>query len=263
MSCAACRLISSSSRFRITSMQHPLRTVPYPEPEISMGQPRNSPALPEAANDEIVPVRAVEAQHVHDRPAFGGIDELTNSQQGIGAGNGENLRDSRIGGGGVNFLVCVAEFNLVIALENSKKRFPADGSVQQAREFSGVEIASLKGKGFTGRMTKTLEFDDLGRGWKRKGSSDKSSNTAAALDDAFAFEGGESVTRGHEADLVDFSEVAFGSDGVTGTQITGVNALADGALNSLVGGQAVAVAVLQSHSLSRTSPGLRDRKSTR
>src|SRR5258708_472498 len=297
MSCAACRLISSSSRFRITSMQHPLRTVPYPEPEISMGQPRNSPALPEAANDEIVPVRAVEAQHVDDRPACGGIDDLANAQQGIAAGDGENLRDSRIGGGGVNFLVCVAEFNLVIALENSKKRFPADGSVQQAREFSGVEIASLKGKGFTGRMTKTLEFDDLGRGWKRKassgfifivehfgeehpgaggeaaashllrvahqfikvnlGSSDKSSNTAAALDDAFAFEGGESVTRGHEADLVDFSEVAFGSDGVTGTQITGVNALPHVALNSRVVGQAVAVAVLQSHSLSRTSPGLR------
>src|SRR5260370_28809174 len=89
------------------------------------------------------------------------------------------------------------------------------------------------------------------------GSSDKSSNTAAALDDAFAFEGGESVTRGHEADLVDFGEVAFGSDGVTGMQMPGIDALANGALNSLVGGQAVAVAVLQSHSLSRTSPGLR------
>src|SRR5260370_3904954 len=143
MSCAACRLISSSSRFRITSMQHPLRTVPYPEPEISMGQPRNSPALPEAANDEIVPVRAVEAQHVHDRPAFGGIDDLANSQQGIAAGDGENLRGSRIGGGGVNFLVCVAVFNLVIALEDSKKTFPADGGGQQVRECNGVAIDSI------------------------------------------------------------------------------------------------------------------------
>src|SRR5258708_33699697 len=139
MSCAACRLISSSSRFRITSMQHPLRTVPYPEPEISMGQPRNSPALPEAANDEIVPVRAVEAQHVHDRPAFGGIDDLTNSQQGIAAGNGEELRDSRIGGGRGNLLVCVAGFNLCISLENSKKKIPAHGGIQQDPGCSGGE----------------------------------------------------------------------------------------------------------------------------
>src|SRR5258708_1382785 len=132
MSCAACRLISSSSRFRITSMQHPLRTVPYPEPEISMGQPRNSPALPEAANDEIVPVRAVKAQHVHDRPAFGGIDDLANSEQRIAAGDGENPRDSRIGGGPVNFFFGIAEIVFVITLANSQKRFPADGSVQQA-----------------------------------------------------------------------------------------------------------------------------------
>src|SRR5438132_1119191 len=127
MSCAACRLISSSSCFRITSMQHPLRTALYPEPEMSMTSQRNSPALPEAANNEIVPVRAVEAQHVHDRPAFGGIDYLANAQQRIAAGNSENLRDSWIGGGRVNFFVGIAEFNLVIALEDSKKRFPADG----------------------------------------------------------------------------------------------------------------------------------------
>src|SRR5260370_35044396 len=96
MSCAACRLISSSSRFRITSMQHPLRTVPYPEPEISMGQPRNSPALPEAANDEIVPVRAVAAQDGHDRAAFGGRDDLAHAQQGTAAEDGEDLHRSRV-----------------------------------------------------------------------------------------------------------------------------------------------------------------------
>src|SRR5260370_27194707 len=170
MSCAACRLISSSSRFRITSMQHPLRTVPYPEPEISMGQPRNSPALPEAANDEIVPVRAVKAQHVHDGRPFGGIDDLANSEQRIAAGDGESLRDSRIGGGRVNFFVGIAEFDFVIAFEDSKKRVPADGSVQQAREFSSVEVASLKGKWLTGSMAKALEFDDLGGGREREAS---------------------------------------------------------------------------------------------
>src|SRR5258708_25308936 len=125
MSCAACRLISSSSRFRITSMQHPLRTVPYPEPETSMGQPRNSPALPEAANDEIVPVRAVKAQHVHDRPAFGGIDDLANSEQRIAAGDGENLRASRIGGGRGHFFCGIAEFHFLNSPGHSKKRCPA------------------------------------------------------------------------------------------------------------------------------------------
>src|SRR6266853_923292 len=294
MSCAACKLISSSSRFRITSMQHPLRTVLYPEPEINMRRPKGIAALPEAANDEIVPVRAVKAQHVHDRLAFGGIDDLANSQQRIAAGDGENLRDSRIGGGRVNFFVGIAEFDFVIAFEDSKKRFPADGSVQKPREFSGAEIASLKGKRFTRGMAKALEFDDLCGGGKREASrgfifvvehfgeehpgaggetatghllgvahqliemnfwgGDKSSDAPAPLDDAFAFKGGEGVARGHEADLVDVGEVALGSDGVTGAQITGVNALADGALNSLVGRQAVAV--LYWHSLPRTGPGL-------
>src|SRR5712691_8254890 len=138
-------------------------------------------------------------------------------------------------------------------------------------------------------MAKALEFDDLAGGWKREPSGgfifivehlgeehpgaggeaaaghlfgvahqliemnfwggDKRSNAAAALDDTFAFERGQSVARGHKTDLVDFGEVALGGYGVTGTQVSGVNALANGALNSLVGGQAVAV--LRWHSLSR------------
>src|SRR6266480_3920828 len=65
-----------------------------------------------------------------------------------------------------------------------------------------------------------------------------------------ALEGGESVPRGHEADLMKLGEVAFRSDGVTGAQLAGFDALADPALDSLVRGQAVAV--LRRHSLSRT-----------
>src|SRR5258706_14831301 len=118
MSCAACKLISSSSRFRITSMQHPLRTVLYPEPEINMRRPKGIAALPEAADDEIVPVRAVKAQHVHDRLAFGGIDDLANSQQRIAAGDGENLRDSRIGGGRGHLFFGTGALGIVSACED-------------------------------------------------------------------------------------------------------------------------------------------------
>src|SRR5258708_27709327 len=127
-------------------------------------------------------------------------------------------------------------------------------------------------------MAETLEFYNLAGGWKGEASSgfvfiveyfgekhfraggeaaashllrvahqfikvnlggrDKSSDAAAALDHAFAVERGQGVTRGHEADLVDFGEARVGSDGVTGMQMPGIDALANGALNSLVGGQA-------------------------
>ena len=47
----------------------------------------------------------------------------------------KNFRDARVGGGGVNFFVGVAEFDFVIALENAEERFAADGSVQEARRI--------------------------------------------------------------------------------------------------------------------------------
>src|SRR5713101_6099317 len=78
---------------------------------------------------------------------------------------------------------------------------------------------------------------------------DESPDAPAAFDDAFLFERGKSVARGHKADLMNFGEVALGGHGVTGTQVSGINALPDDALNSLVGGQAVAA--LRWHSLSR------------
>src|SRR6266481_6090973 len=77
---------------------------------------------------------------------------------------------------------------------------------------------------------------------------DKSSDAAAALDDSFALQRGQRMARGHQADLMDFGEVALRGDGVAGMQLSSVDALADGALNSLVGGQAVAV--LGGHSFS-------------
>src|SRR6266481_5394617 len=92
INCAAWRLISSSSRFRITSMRRRLQT-----------------SLHELLEN----------------------DELANAQQGIAAGNGENIGDSRVSRGRVHLFIGVAKFNLVIAFEYSEKRFPADGCVQE------------------------------------------------------------------------------------------------------------------------------------
>src|SRR5947207_9678407 len=208
------------------------------------------------------------------------------------AGNGENLRDFRIGRSGVNLFIGIAEFDFVIALENSEERIAADGGVQEAWKFSSVEVAGLQSKGFTRGMTQALKLDDVAGGGKREPrgrfvfivehfseehpgasgeaaaghllriahqfikvnfwGSDKSSDAAAPLDDSFAFERGQSVARGHEADLMNLGEITLGSYGVTRMQLSGIDALADGALNSLVGGHAVAI--FRSHSFSRTAP---------
>src|SRR5439155_3037411 len=245
----------------------------------------------EPANDEVVTVRTIEAQHIHDRPAFGGVDNLANAQQGIAAGNGESLGDSRIGRSGVNFFIGIAEFDLVIALEDSEERIPPDGRVQEAREFSGVEVTGFQSKGLARSVSQALELNDVA-GWRKGeprgrfvfivehfseehlgtghqaaaghllgiahqfievnfGGGDKSSDAATALDNSFAFERRKSVTGGHKADLMNFGEVTLGSDGVTRMQLPRIDALADDALNSLVGG--LAVAIFRSHSCSRTA----------
>src|SRR5216684_7195631 len=85
------------------------------------------------------------------------------------------------------------------------------------------------------------------------GGGNEGSDAPAALDNPFAFEGSESVAGGHEADLMNLGEVALGGNGVPGMQMPGIDTLANGALNSLVGRQAVAV--LRWHSLSRINPG--------
>ena len=68
------------------------------------------------------------------------------------------------------------------------------------------------------------------------GGRDKSSDAAAAFDHTFAFEGSESVTGGHEADFVEFGQVALGTYGIARSEMAGVNASANSQLNALVGG---------------------------
>src|SRR5260370_38015816 len=54
---------------------------------------------------------------------------------------------------------------------------------------------------------------------------DKSSDAAAALDDSIAFERGKSVASGHEADLMDFCEVALGGGRVPGVLMFALESL--------------------------------------
>ena len=68
-------------------------------------------------------------------------------------------------------------------------------------------------------------------------SGNKSTDAAAAFDNAFLFECGQGMAGSHEADLMELSEIAFGSDRIAGAKMAGVDSLAYCGLNSLIGGQ--------------------------
>src|SRR6266404_7888708 len=57
---------------------------------------RESSILPEPPDDEIVPVRAVKSQHVHDRFALRRIDDLANAQQRIAARHAQDRKSTRL-----------------------------------------------------------------------------------------------------------------------------------------------------------------------
>jgi hypothetical protein len=67
------------------------------------------------------------------------------------------------------------------------------------------------------------------------GSGDEGSDAATTLDEAFVLKGGQRVAGGHQADLMHFGEVTLGGDRIAGAKVAGVDAFADGALNTLVG----------------------------
>jgi hypothetical protein len=99
-------------------------------PETILNQWRKFGALAESANDEIVPVRAIKAEHIHDGFAFGGIDQLANAQQGFAAGNRENIRDARVGGSRINLFVGNPSCNF---FRGCRSGFPSDGSGPKPR----------------------------------------------------------------------------------------------------------------------------------
>jgi hypothetical protein len=65
-------------------------------------------------------------------------------------------------------------------------------------------------------------------------SGDESADPSAALDQAFALEGGESVASGHEADIMNSCEFSFGGYHVSGAQLASVNASSNLFLDPLI-----------------------------
>src|SRR5438094_532277 len=217
---------------------------------------------------------------------------LVNADHGAARGQSQRQCRFLVYATGDELRGLAADF-FVVALENSEERIAADGGVQEAWKFSSVEVAGFQSKGFAGGMTQALQLDDVAGGRKREPrgrfvfivehfceehlgagdqaaaghllgiahqfievnfwGGDKSSDAAAPLDNSFALERRKSRKGGPEADLMNFGEVTLGSDGVTRMQLPRIDALADDALNSLVGG--LAVAIFRSHSFSRVGTG--------
>src|SRR6266849_1267750 len=137
---AASRPTSSGLGFNTSSMSEPSSLCPQktsaPAPWRKPQKQRLS-SLAEPANQKLVPVGAIKAQHIDNGFAFGGINQLTDAQQGSSTRNGHQLRSAWVGGRGIDFFVGVAELHVVIALEDLEKRFAAQRRGEQIGKFSG------------------------------------------------------------------------------------------------------------------------------
>src|SRR5712692_858246 len=279
---AASRPTSPGLGFSTSSMSEPSSLCPQetsaPAPWRKSQKQRPS-SLAEPANQKLVPVGAIKAQHIDNGFAFGGINQLTDAQQGSSTRNGHQLRSAWVGGRGIDFFVGVAELHMIIALEDLEKRFAAQRCREQVRKFRGRKITSLKRERLVRGMTQAFQLDDPAVGRQRKprrdfllvvnhfgnedfrgsreaaaghllrvahqfiemnfGRGHEGADAAAALHDTFAFEPNERMARGHQADLVDSGQVSLGIHRITGAQMSGLDALANGVLNPLVGGDAI------------------------
>src|SRR4029077_19474638 len=202
------------------------------------------------------------------------INKLANAQERFAPGHVEKFGSLRVGCSCVNFLVRIAQLNAIIVFEYSKEGIAVKWSREKFGKLSCGNVAGLKRERFFGSVTKALKFDDRFGGGKRQTRGDvgfivdqfaeknlgcgnetapghlfgvahqlvevnfrlrdKSANAAAALDDAFTFEIGECVARGHEADFVKFGEIALGSNRIARAKMASVNAFANGRLNALI-----------------------------
>src|SRR5216684_4228116 len=279
---AASRPTSSGLSFNTSSMSEPSSLCPQktsaPVPWRKSQKQRPS-SLAKPANQKLVPIGAIKAENIGNGLAFGGVDQLTNAQQGSSTRNGHQFRGAWIGGGGIDFFIGVAELHVVIALEDLEERFAAQRRGEQVGKFRGRKITGLQRERLVRGMTQALQLDDPAVGRQRKprhdfllvvnhfgnedfrgscqaaaghllgvthqfvemnlGRGHEGADAAAALHDAFALKPNERMARGHQADLVDSGKVSLGIHRITGAQMSGFDALANGALNLLVGGDAI------------------------
>ena len=114
--------------------------------------------LSKPADQELVTVRAIKAQNIGNGFAFRRVDQLTYAHEWLSARERKQLGSPGVGGRGVDFLVGVAELDLVISFEDLEQRLTTKRSGQQIREISGGEIAGLQRERFLRSVAQTLEL---------------------------------------------------------------------------------------------------------
>src|SRR6266481_2766781 len=117
-------------------------------------------------------VRAIKAQNVGDSFSFCRVDQLADAHERLSSRDREELGGPGIGSRGVDFLVGVAELDLVFALEDFEKRFAVERRGKEVWEFNGREVAGFQREGLVGRMPKAFQLDDSGIGRKGQAGCD-------------------------------------------------------------------------------------------
>src|ERR1700722_946223 len=139
---------------------------------------RSSPApycassfeLPVAADYQVVTVGAIEAEHIEDDDALGGVDDLADAEEGFALGDAEHLSGALIGNGGIDFFVGVAEFDAVVALDRGEERSVLQGHAEQAGKLGGGEVAGFESERFARGGAEAFELEDAAFWGEREAS---------------------------------------------------------------------------------------------
>src|ERR1700679_460681 len=86
-------------------------------------QSPTSNVFSKAPDDQIVTIRAIKTEDVHERLSFCRVNKLTNTQHRAASGNRQKFRSSCIGGHGINFLIRMTERDVVLALQSLEEGF--------------------------------------------------------------------------------------------------------------------------------------------
>src|ERR1700761_2851782 len=75
-----------------------------------------------AADGEIVAIGTIKTQHVGNGDAFSRQDNLTHTKKLGSPGYRKQLGHSRVGGGGVDVLICIGQFHAKLTFEDHEER---------------------------------------------------------------------------------------------------------------------------------------------
>ena len=80
----------------------------------------NAFGLAISADDEIVPIGTIKSQNIENDNAFSGINDLADAQQWGAFWHTQKFGGSRVGSGGVDFFVGIAELHVIITLQGGE-----------------------------------------------------------------------------------------------------------------------------------------------